>query len=92
MGPAPATNGKRAERSKRMGLLGGSRGKDDKDEGKMDRAKGRMKEAGGALTGDKGKKRKGRSDRGREGPSRRRATSRTCSRKRGAPAKGWGRP
>jgi hypothetical protein len=29
-----------------MGLLGGSGGKDDKDEGKMDRAKGRMKEAG----------------------------------------------
>ena len=45
-----------------MGLLGGSGGKDDKDEAKMDRAKGRMKEAGGALTGDKGKKREGRSD------------------------------
>ena len=42
--------------------LGGSGGKDDKDEGKMDRAKGRMKEAGGALTGEKGKKREGRSD------------------------------
>ena len=28
----------------------------------MDRAKGRRKEAGGALTGDKGKKREGRSD------------------------------
>jgi uncharacterized protein YjbJ (UPF0337 family) len=28
----------------------------------MDRAKGRMKEAGGALSGDKGKKREGRSD------------------------------
>jgi uncharacterized protein YjbJ (UPF0337 family) len=28
----------------------------------MDRAKGRAKEAGGALTGDKGKKREGRSD------------------------------
>jgi uncharacterized protein YjbJ (UPF0337 family) len=45
-----------------MGLLGGSGGKDDKDEGAMDRAKGRIKEAGGALTGDKGKKREGRSD------------------------------
>jgi uncharacterized protein YjbJ (UPF0337 family) len=28
----------------------------------MDRAKGRMKEAGGALSGDKDKKREGRSD------------------------------
>ena len=28
----------------------------------MDRAKGRIKEAGGALSGDKGKKREGRSD------------------------------
>ena len=45
-----------------MGLLGGSGGKDDKDEGTMDRTKGRMKEAGGALTGDKAKKSEGRSD------------------------------
>jgi uncharacterized protein YjbJ (UPF0337 family) len=36
--------------------------RDDKNEGKMDRAKGRVKEAGGALTGDKGKKSEGRSD------------------------------
>jgi uncharacterized protein YjbJ (UPF0337 family) len=28
----------------------------------MDKAKGRMKEAGGALSGDKSKKREGRSD------------------------------
>src|SRR5215204_4812043 len=62
VGCAPATNDKRAQRSKHMGLLGGKSGKDDKDEGAMDRAKGRMKEAGGALTGDKGKKREGRSD------------------------------
>jgi uncharacterized protein YjbJ (UPF0337 family) len=55
-------SGKRAERSKHMDLLGGSSGKDDKDEGAMDRAKGRMKEAGGALTGDKKLKREGRSD------------------------------
>ena len=45
-----------------MGLLGGSGGKDDKDEGAMDKAKGRMKEGGGALTGDKRLKREGRSD------------------------------
>jgi uncharacterized protein YjbJ (UPF0337 family) len=45
-----------------MGLLGGSGGKDDKDEGAKDRAKGRIKAAGGALTGDKSKKREGRSD------------------------------
>jgi uncharacterized protein YjbJ (UPF0337 family) len=45
-----------------MGLLGGSGGKDDKDEGAMDKAKGRMKEGGGALTGDKKLKREGRSD------------------------------
>ena len=36
--------------------------RDDKNEGAMDRAKGRVKEAGGALTGDKGKKREGRAD------------------------------
>ena len=36
--------------------------RDDKNEAKIDRAKGRMKEAGGALTGDKSKKREGRSD------------------------------
>ena len=36
--------------------------RDDKNEAKVDRAKGRMKEAGGALTGDKSKKREGRSD------------------------------
>ena len=62
MGHAPATSGKRTERRKHMGLLGGSSGKNDKDEGAMDRAKRRMKAAGGALTGDKGKKREGRSD------------------------------
>jgi uncharacterized protein YjbJ (UPF0337 family) len=45
-----------------MGLLGGTSGREDKDEGAKDRAKGRIKEAGGALTGDKGKKREGRSD------------------------------
>ena len=45
-----------------MGLLGGSGGKDDKDEGAMDKAKGRIKEGGGALTGDKKLKREGRSD------------------------------
>jgi len=49
------------ERSKRMGLLGGS-GKDDKDEGAMDKAKGTKKEGGGPLTGDKKLKREGRSD------------------------------
>jgi len=36
--------------------------REDKNEAAMDRAKGRMKEAGGALTGDKSKKREGRSD------------------------------
>ena len=36
--------------------------REDKNEGAMDRAKGRMKEAGGAITGDKSKKREGRSD------------------------------
>ena len=36
--------------------------RDDKNEAKIDRAKGRMKEAGGALMGDKSKKREGRSD------------------------------
>ena len=36
--------------------------REDKNEVTMDRAKGRMKEAGGALTGDKSKKREGRSD------------------------------
>jgi uncharacterized protein YjbJ (UPF0337 family) len=45
-----------------VGLLGGSSGKEDKDEGAKDRAKGRIKEAGGALTGDKKLKREGRSD------------------------------
>ena len=45
-----------------MGLLGGSGGKDDKDEGAMDKAKGRIKEGGGALTGDKKLKREGSSD------------------------------
>jgi uncharacterized protein YjbJ (UPF0337 family) len=52
---------RRTERSKRMGLLGGSGGK-DKDEGTMDKAKGRMKEGAGALTGDKKLKREGSSD------------------------------
>jgi uncharacterized protein YjbJ (UPF0337 family) len=36
--------------------------REDKNEAAMDRAKGRMKEARGALTGDKSKKREGRSD------------------------------
>ena len=45
-----------------MGLLGGSGGKNDKDEGAMDKAKGRIKEGGGALTGDKKLKREGSSD------------------------------
>ena len=44
-----------------MGLLGGSSGREDKDEGAKDRVKGRIKEAGGALTGDKELKREGRS-------------------------------
>jgi uncharacterized protein YjbJ (UPF0337 family) len=61
-GLCPATNGKRVERRKHMGLLGSTSGKNEKDEGAMDRAKGRMKEAGGALTGDKKLKREGRSD------------------------------
>ncbi len=51
--------------------------RDDKNEGKMDRAKGRMKEAGGALTGDKSKKRGVARTRGRARPRRRRATSKT---------------
>ncbi len=45
-----------------MGLLGGSGGKRDKDEGAKDRAKGRIKEAGGALTGDEKLKGEGRAD------------------------------
>jgi uncharacterized protein YjbJ (UPF0337 family) len=36
--------------------------REDKNEAAIDRAKGRVKEAGGALTGDKSKKREGRSD------------------------------
>ena len=36
--------------------------REDNNEGAMDRVKGRVKEAGGALTGDKSKKREGRSD------------------------------
>jgi uncharacterized protein YjbJ (UPF0337 family) len=36
--------------------------REDRDEAAMDRTKGRIKEAGGALTGDKAKKREGRSD------------------------------
>jgi uncharacterized protein YjbJ (UPF0337 family) len=40
----------------------GKSSREDKNEAAMDRAKGRVKEAGGALTGDKGKKREGRSD------------------------------
>ncbi len=40
----------------------GRSSREDKNEAAMDRAKGRIKEAGGALTGDKGKKREGRSD------------------------------
>ena len=43
-------------------VLGGSSGKQDKDEASMDRAKGRIKEAAGALTGDKDKKSEGRAD------------------------------
>jgi hypothetical protein len=57
-----------------MGLLGGSGGKDDKDEGKMDRAKGRMKEAGGALRATRARRGKGARIRGRQRPRRRRAT------------------
>lgn len=45
-----------------MGLLGGTSGREDKDEGAKDRAKGRIKEAAGALTGDDKLKREGRSD------------------------------
>ena len=48
--------------SRQSWVLGGSSGREDKDEGAKDRAKGRMKEAGGALTGDKSTKREGRSD------------------------------
>ncbi len=40
----------------------GTSSREDKNEAAMDRAKGRIKEAGGALSGDKGKKREGRSD------------------------------
>jgi uncharacterized protein YjbJ (UPF0337 family) len=40
----------------------GKSSREDKNEAAMDRAKGRVKEAGGALTGDKGKKSEGRSD------------------------------
>jgi uncharacterized protein YjbJ (UPF0337 family) len=36
--------------------------REDKNEAAMDRAKGRMKEADGAITGDKSKKREGRSE------------------------------
>ena len=35
---------------------------EDKNEAAMDRAKGRMKEASGAITGEKSKKREGRSE------------------------------
>ena len=63
-------NDERTERNKRMGLLGDSGGKNDKDEGAMDKAKGRMKEAGGSLTGDKKLKREGSSDQ-RKGKAKR---------------------
>jgi uncharacterized protein YjbJ (UPF0337 family) len=43
-------------------VLGGSSGKQDKDEASMDRAKGRIKEAAGSLTDDKNKKSEGRAD------------------------------
>ncbi len=43
-------------------VLGGSSGKQDKDEAAMDKAKGRVKEAAGSLTGDKDTKSEGRSD------------------------------
>jgi uncharacterized protein YjbJ (UPF0337 family) len=43
-------------------VLGGSSGKQDKDEATKDKAKGRMKEAAGALTGDKDTKSEGRAD------------------------------
>ena len=36
--------------------------REDKNEAAMDRGKGRIKEAGGALTGDKRKKREGRAE------------------------------
>jgi uncharacterized protein YjbJ (UPF0337 family) len=51
--------------------------REDKNEGTMDRAKGRMKEAGGALTGDKSKKREGRTDQRKAGPRRKRAALKT---------------
>ena len=52
----------RVDKMARRGAISGPgrSGRDDKNEGAMDRAKGRMKEAGGALTGEKGKKREGR--------------------------------
>jgi uncharacterized protein YjbJ (UPF0337 family) len=40
----------------------GTSSREDKNEAAMDRAKGRIKEAGGALSGDKSKKREGRSN------------------------------
>jgi hypothetical protein len=43
--------------ARRGASVPGRSSREDKNEGKMDRAKGRMKEAGGALSGDKGKKR-----------------------------------
>jgi uncharacterized protein YjbJ (UPF0337 family) len=49
------------EQEEQVGL-GGSGGRQDKDEGAMDKAKGRMKEAAGSLTGDKDTKSKGRAD------------------------------
>ena len=48
--------------ARRGASVPGRSSREDKQEGKMDRAKGRAKEAGGALTGDKGKKSEGRAD------------------------------
>ena len=65
--------------------------REDKNEGAIDIAKGGMKEAGGTLTGDKEKRREGRSDQRRARPKRRRATSRPYSRKtEGLPRRGRG--
>ena len=68
----------------------GRSSREDKNEAAMDRAKGRMKEAGGALTGDKGKKREAARTRGRPKLRRRRPTSRIYSRNRGPCVKGLG--
>ncbi len=45
-----------------VGGVPGKNSREDKNEAAMDRTTGRLKEAGGALTGDKSKKREGRSE------------------------------